>query len=105
MNKEGEGERNEHIPLKRKENYKFTRKKHVDMARSMEPLVVGRVIGDVVDMFTPATEMTVHYGTKQVANGCEIKPSASADKPSVQIHAPAPASSNLYTLVRTELSR
>lgn len=75
------------------------------MARSMEPLVVGRVIGDVVDMFTPATEMTVHYGTKQVANGCEIKPSASADKPSVQIHAPAPASSNLYTLVRTELSR
>ncbi|KAK9227283.1 hypothetical protein WN943_012332 [Citrus x changshan-huyou] len=72
------------------------------MARSMEPLVVGRVIGDVVDMFTPATEMTVHYGTKQVANGCEIKPSASADKPSVQIHAPAPASSNLYTLVMVD---
>lgn len=93
------------LKFEEKRKLKVTRKKHVDMARSMEPLVVGRVIGDVVDMFTPATEMTVHYGTKQVANGCEIKPSASADKPSVQIHASAPASSNLYTLVRTELSR
>lgn len=68
------------------------------MARSMEPLVVGRVVGDVVDMFTPAIEFTVHYGSKQVANGCDIKPSASADRPRVQILAPR-GSSNLYTLV------
>ncbi|OMO65020.1 Phosphatidylethanolamine-binding protein PEBP [Corchorus olitorius] len=37
------------------------------MARSVEPLVVGRVIGDVLDMFTPAaTVFTAHYGSKQV---------------------------------------
>ena len=68
------------------------------MARSVEPLVVGRVIGDVLDMFTPATEFTVHYGTKQVTNGCDIKPSAAADQPHLQILGP-PVSSSLYTLV------
>ncbi|PPD82516.1 hypothetical protein GOBAR_DD20569 [Gossypium barbadense] len=68
------------------------------MARSVEPLVVGRVIGDVLDMFTPASEFTVRYGTKQVTNGCDIKPSAAADKPHVQILG-HPFSSNLYTLV------
>lgn len=73
------------------------------MARSIEPLVVGKVIGDVVDMFTPAANFTVHYGSKQVANGCEIKPSAAADMPSVQILAPRPVYTNLYTLVLTNL--
>ncbi|KAL4278104.1 hypothetical protein GQ457_03G037280 [Hibiscus cannabinus] len=50
------------------------------MARSVETLVVGGVIGDVLDMFTPASEFIVHYGSKQVTNGCDIKPSAAADK-------------------------
>ncbi|XP_041026437.1 protein MOTHER of FT and TFL1-like [Juglans microcarpa x Juglans regia] len=72
------------------------------MARSIEPLVVGKVIGDVVDMFTPAANFIVHYGSKQVANGCEIKPSAAADMPSVQILAPRPVSTNLYTLVMVD---
>ena len=68
------------------------------MARSLEPLVVGKVIGDVIDMFSPSAEMTVRYGTKQVGNGCEIKPSLVADKPYALIrglHNPAV----LYTLV------
>ncbi|GMN50931.1 hypothetical protein TIFTF001_020090 [Ficus carica] len=68
------------------------------MARSLEPLVVGKVIGDVVDMFSPAVEFTVRYGAKQVSNGCEIKPSATADHPKAQILGP-PNPSNLYTLV------
>nr|KJB57671.1 hypothetical protein B456_009G174600 [Gossypium raimondii] len=71
------------------------------MARSVEPLVVGRVIGDVLDMFTPASEFIVRYGTKQVTNGCDIKPSAAADKPHVQILG-HPFSSNLYTLVMVD---
>nr|QNM36891.1 MOTHER OF FT AND TFL1 [Litchi chinensis] len=71
------------------------------MARSLDPLVVGRVIGDVVDMFNRVTEFTVRYGNKQVANGCDIKPSASANEPRVQILAP-PLSSNLYTLVMVD---
>ncbi|XVE87921.1 hypothetical protein DITRI_Ditri19aG0027200 [Diplodiscus trichospermus] len=71
------------------------------MARSVEPLVVGRVIGDVLDMFIPSLEFTVHYGTKQVANGCDIKPSAAADKPHVQLLGP-PDPSCLYTLVMVD---
>lgn len=68
------------------------------MARSLEPLVVGRVIGDVVDMFGPAAEFTVHYGPKQITNGCEIKPSDAVDKPKIQILGPHDPS-NHYTLV------
>lgn len=68
------------------------------MARSLEPLVVGKVIGDVVDMFSPAAEFTVKYGSKQVTNGCEIKPSSAADKPKFQILGPR-VPSNHYTLV------
>ncbi|KAK2977096.1 hypothetical protein RJ640_017620, partial [Escallonia rubra] len=70
----------------------------VDMARSLDPLVVGKVVGDVLDMFVPVAELTVHYGSKQIANGCEIKPSAAADRPRVQINRPR-AFADFYTLV------
>ena len=65
------------------------------MARSTDPLVVGRVIGDVIDMFV--SSMEVYYGSKQVTNGCkingskkvtnccEIKYSATMDYPNLQI--------------------
>ncbi|KAF8411246.1 hypothetical protein HHK36_003793 [Tetracentron sinense] len=71
------------------------------MTRSVEPLAVGKVIGDVLDMFSPTVEFTVHYGPKQIANGCEIKPSATSDKPRVQISGDR-LSNNLYTLVMTD---
>ncbi|XP_050213866.1 protein MOTHER of FT and TFL1 [Mercurialis annua] len=71
------------------------------MARSLEPLVVGKVIGEVLDMYNPVTEFTVHYGSKQIANGCEIKPSAAVQMPSVQILGSRLAS-NLYTLVMVD---
>lgn len=60
--------------------------------------MVGKVVGDVVDMFSPAAEFTVQYGPKHVANGCEIKPSAAADKPKVNILGPRIPSSH-YALV------
>ncbi|KAJ4977411.1 hypothetical protein NE237_002517 [Protea cynaroides] len=69
--------------------------------RSVEPLTVGRVIGEVLDMFSPSTEFTVHYGSKQVANGCEIKPSATANKPKVRISG-SRLSNKLYTLIMTD---
>ncbi|CAI0431077.1 unnamed protein product [Linum tenue] len=72
------------------------------MARtSIEPLIVGKVIGDVLDPFHPLVELTVHYGSRKISNGCEIKPSAALQKPFVQIlrDAPPPISSVLYTLV------
>ncbi|XP_030971915.1 protein MOTHER of FT and TFL1-like isoform X2 [Quercus lobata] len=71
------------------------------MARTIEPLVVGKVIGEVLDMFTPAINFTVHYGSKQVANGCDIKPSMAVDRPKVQILGPR-VSTNLYTLIMVD---
>jgi len=73
----------------------------VAMARSTDPLVVGRVIGDVIDMFVPSMDMAVYYGSKQVTNGCEIKPSATVDRPNVQI-AGRHFDESLYTLVMTD---
>ncbi|CAI0467858.1 unnamed protein product [Linum tenue] len=61
------------------------------MARtSIEPLIVGKVIGDVLDPFHPLVELTVHYGSRKISNGCEIKPSAALQKPFVQILRDAP---------------
>ncbi|KAG6584038.1 protein MOTHER of FT and TFL1-like [Cucurbita moschata] len=71
------------------------------MVRSLEPLVVGRVIGDVLDMFTPAADLSVTYASKQVANGCEIKPSAAADAPTVVIQGPI-SNNDLYALVMVD---
>ncbi|THU62990.1 hypothetical protein C4D60_Mb01t10980 [Musa balbisiana] len=67
------------------------------MARYVDPLVVGRVIGDVVDLFVPTVSMTVRFGSKHVSNGCDIKPSMATNPPTVQI---AGQQSDLYTLVR-----
>ncbi|XP_022849824.1 protein MOTHER of FT and TFL1 [Olea europaea var. sylvestris] len=69
------------------------------MARNIDPLVVGRVIGDVVDMFVPSVSMHVYYGAKHVTNGCDIKPSMAIAPPRVTITG-HPA--NLYTLVMTD---
>lgn len=55
------------------------------MARMSEPLAVGRVIGDVLDSFTPTTKMIVTYNTKLVCNGHELFPSAVTAKPRVEI--------------------
>ncbi|RWW22002.1 hypothetical protein GW17_00013828 [Ensete ventricosum] len=66
------------------------------MARYVDPLVVGRVIGDVVDLFVPTVSLTVSFGSKHVSNGCDIKPSMAADPPTVQI---AGQQSDLYILV------
>lgn len=51
-----------------------------------DPLAVGRVIGEVIDDFTPTVKMTVTYGSnKQVYNGHEFFPSAVSSKPKVQV--------------------
>ncbi|XP_027111663.1 protein MOTHER of FT and TFL1 homolog 1-like [Coffea eugenioides] len=72
------------------------------MARPVEPLVVGRVIGDVLDMFVPAAELIVQYGSKQVGNGCEIKPSHSAHKPAVRVNGSRARAASLFTLVMVD---
>ncbi|KAJ4973538.1 hypothetical protein NE237_006712 [Protea cynaroides] len=69
------------------------------MAASVEPLVVGRVIGDVIDLFVPSVPMSVQYGSKHISNGCEIKPSIAINRPNVLISG---SFNELFTLVMTD---
>ncbi|XP_010255492.1 PREDICTED: CEN-like protein 1 [Nelumbo nucifera] len=56
------------------------------MERNLEPLTVGRVVGEVVDAFTPSVKMNVTYNfNKQVYNGHEFMPSVITSRPRVEI--------------------
>lgn len=52
---------------------------------STDPLVVGRVVGDVLDSFTTSMKLTVSFNNKQVFNGHEFFPSTINTKPKVDI--------------------
>ena len=71
------------------------------MARvSSDPLVVGMVIGEVIDSFSPSVKMTVTYNSnKLVCNGHEFFPSAVVSKPRVEVQGGDMRS--FFTLVRT----
>lgn len=69
------------------------------MKRSMEPLVVGKVIGDVLDMFSPCVEMVVTYPVRQVNNGCEINQAAVGQPPHVKVGRYQFQDDDLFTLV------
>ncbi|KAK1314009.1 Protein SELF-PRUNING [Acorus calamus] len=57
------------------------------MGRMCEPLVVGRVIGEVLDSFTPTQTMEVTYQSNNlVFNGREFSPSTVSSKPKVTVH-------------------
>ncbi|KAK1266005.1 CEN-like protein 2 [Acorus gramineus] len=57
------------------------------MGRVREPLVVGRVIGEVLDSFTPTQTMEVTYQSNNlVFNGRELLPSTVSSKPKVTVH-------------------
>ncbi|KAK2664487.1 hypothetical protein Ddye_003061 [Dipteronia dyeriana] len=66
------------------------------MAASVDPLVVGRVIGEVLDMFVPSVNMSVYYGPKHVTNGCDIKPSMAVNPPKITLTG---HTDELYTLI------
>nr|AIA10351.1 TFL1 [Vigna unguiculata]AIA10352.1 TFL1 [Vigna unguiculata]AIA10353.1 TFL1 [Vigna unguiculata] len=71
------------------------------MARMpLEPLIVGRVIGEVLDSFTTSTKMTVSYNKKQVYNGHEFFPSSINIKPKVEIEGGDMRS--FFTLIMTD---
>ncbi|KAL7088820.1 hypothetical protein ACP275_13G151500 [Erythranthe tilingii] len=68
---------------------------------ALDPLVVGKVIGDVLDMFVPVAELAVHYGGgEEIGNGSKVKPSSAAQRPKVQIK--GAISPNYYTLVMVD---
>uniref|UniRef100_A0A0E0MJP6 Uncharacterized protein n=1 Tax=Oryza punctata TaxID=4537 RepID=A0A0E0MJP6_ORYPU len=71
------------------------------MSRSVEPLIVGRVIGEVIDSFNPCTKMIVTYNSnKLVFNGHEFYPSAVVSKPRVEVQGGDMRS--FFTLVMTD---
>nr|ACN54545.1 mother of FT and TFL1-like protein variant b [Physcomitrium patens] len=72
------------------------------MARSIDPLVVGKVIGDVIDTFVPSVDMAIHYSSRQVTNGCQMKPSATAQAPEIQLSDNSEGN-NYYTLTKVGL--
>ncbi|XP_073009095.1 protein VERNALIZATION 3-like [Typha latifolia] len=55
------------------------------MYRERDPLVVGRVIGDVIDPFNRTTPLRVSYGSREVTNGREFKPSQVVTQPRVEV--------------------
>ncbi|CAL0309431.1 unnamed protein product [Lupinus luteus] len=71
------------------------------MGHLIGPLAIGKVVGDVVDPFTPATKITILYGNKHVSNGYDIKPSLAIERPHVRIIGASNAN-NLYTLVMVD---
>ncbi|XP_022954539.1 protein MOTHER of FT and TFL1-like [Cucurbita moschata] len=70
------------------------------MAASVDPLVVERVIGDVVDMFVPSATMSVYYNSKHVTNGCNLRPSLTDDPPRILMS--SLNLSDFYTLVMVD---
>lgn len=72
------------------------------MARERDPLVIGRVIGDVVDRFRKSVSLTVIHGGREVTSGCQLKPSDVVRSPTVQVGGDDPRS--LYTLVSDQPS-
>lgn len=50
------------------------------------PLVIGRIIGEVLDPFTSSVSLRVVYKNQtEVINSCELKPSQIVNKPRVHI--------------------
>lgn len=57
-----------------------------DRVRDRETLVVGRVIGDVLEPFTKSVSLKItHSNNREVTSGCEFKPSHVANRPRVEI--------------------
>lgn len=49
------------------------------------PLVLGRVIGDVIDPFTRVFPFRVIYNGRKVNNGCDLRPSAVSREPRIEV--------------------
>ncbi|KAH6754980.1 centroradiali [Perilla frutescens var. hirtella] len=71
------------------------------MSSSSTPLIIGRVIGDVVDNFSATVKMSVTYNSNNhVYNGHELFPSQLTSKPRVHVHGGDMRS--FFTLIMTD---
>ncbi|XP_074321181.1 protein VERNALIZATION 3-like isoform X1 [Silene latifolia] len=50
-----------------------------------DPLVVGRVVGDVLDPFNRSVSLRATYNGRDVSNACEFSPSEVVTQPRVQV--------------------
>ncbi|XP_048502480.1 protein FLOWERING LOCUS T-like isoform X2 [Beta vulgaris subsp. vulgaris] len=65
-----------------------------------DSLVVGQVIGDVLDPFTRSATLRVIYESREVINACEFKPSQVVNPPRIEILGNNARA--LYTLVMVD---
>ncbi|CAN6826807.1 hypothetical protein Bca4012_030052 [Brassica carinata] len=65
-----------------------------------DPLVLARVVGDVVDPFMRLISLRVNYGQRQVTNGLDLRTSQVLNKPTVEIG--GDDLRNFYTLVMVD---
>ncbi|CAM0913989.1 unnamed protein product [Alopecurus aequalis] len=66
---------------------------------SRDPLIVGNIVGDIVDYFDASARLKVLYGGREVTVGSELRPSHVASQPTVRITG---LSRSLYTLVMVD---
>jgi protein FLOWERING LOCUS T len=64
---------------------------------SRDPLVVGSVVGDILDPFSKSASLRVIYNNRELTNGSELKPSHVANAPRIEIA--GRDTRTLYTLV------
>lgn len=50
-----------------------------------DPLVVGRVVGEVLDPFNRSVNLRVRFTNRDVFNGCEFRPSEVVNQPRVEV--------------------
>nr|AFK38915.1 unknown [Lotus japonicus] len=67
---------------------------------SRDLLVVGRVIGDVLDPFERSIAMSVTFNNREVTNGSEFRPSQVVNQPRVSIG--GDDLRNFYTLIMVD---
>lgn len=63
---------------------------------------LGRVIGDVVDSYSPSIRMNVSFNGTRIINGTTLKPSLAVEAPNIVFQGNP---DNLYTLVFTFFRR
>ncbi|XP_066331976.1 protein VERNALIZATION 3-like [Miscanthus floridulus] len=67
---------------------------------SRDPLVVGNVVGDILDPFIKSAALRVLYNNRELTNGSELKPSQVANEPRIEIV--GHDMRTLYTLVMVD---
>ncbi|KAH9606740.1 hypothetical protein KSS87_009523 [Heliosperma pusillum] len=50
-----------------------------------DPLVIGRIVGDVLDPFNRTVSLRVTHNGRDVNNGCEFRPSQVVTQPRVEV--------------------